>query len=270
MAAISERILILCKTYPSPSAGHAETSCVAGITESGEMRRIFPVPFRLIDDAQQFKKWQWITAKVEKARNDHRPESHTIFIDTIECEEPPIPSTNGWQKRRPWIDRIPTFQSFNEAERARQTDGITLALIKPSRIVGLDITALRDPEWTDEERAKLLREQNQGNLFQEPKTVRLLKKLPFDFHYRYECADGLSHRHKIVDWEAGALYWNVVRQHRNDWEQPFRARYEAEFSGKDLGFLLGTMHRFPDQWLIVSVIYPPRRPDEAAGQASLF
>ncbi|MBE0436951.1 MAG: hypothetical protein IBX56_14235, partial [Methylomicrobium sp.] len=54
-----EKILILAKTYPSPSAKHIETSCVAGINEQGQMRRLYPIPFRLIDDSRKFKKWQW-------------------------------------------------------------------------------------------------------------------------------------------------------------------------------------------------------------------
>ncbi|WP_245961234.1 hypothetical protein [Neopusillimonas maritima] len=40
-----ERILILAKTYPSPSAQYVETSCVAGISQDGSMRRLYPVPF---------------------------------------------------------------------------------------------------------------------------------------------------------------------------------------------------------------------------------
>ena len=36
------RVLILCKTYPSPSSKHAETSCVAGMTEDGRMVRLYP------------------------------------------------------------------------------------------------------------------------------------------------------------------------------------------------------------------------------------
>jgi hypothetical protein len=28
---------------------------------------------------------------------------------------------------------------------------------------------------------------------------------------------------------------------------------------RDLMFLMGTIHRFPDKWLIVSLLYPPRR-----------
>lgn len=60
MASQIERILILAKTYPSPSAQHVETSCVAGINEQGAMRRLYPLPFRLIEEGQKLKKWQWI------------------------------------------------------------------------------------------------------------------------------------------------------------------------------------------------------------------
>lgn len=100
MAFRKARILILCKTYPSPSAAHVETSCIAGIEESGAPIRLFPVPFRLIEGEAQFKKWQWITAQVEKARKDHRPESHMIGVDTITCEEPVVSTANAWAARR--------------------------------------------------------------------------------------------------------------------------------------------------------------------------
>lgn len=51
-----EKILILVKTCPEPSRGYIETTCVAGITEAGEMRRIFPAPFRFLEEEQRFKK----------------------------------------------------------------------------------------------------------------------------------------------------------------------------------------------------------------------
>ncbi|ARM15446.1 hypothetical protein Bra5_PC00302 (plasmid) [Rhizobium phaseoli Brasil 5] len=70
MPVVDARILILCKTYPSPSGKYAETTCVAGMDEKGNLVRLFPVPFRLIAEEQQFKKWQWIKAKVEKAKKD--------------------------------------------------------------------------------------------------------------------------------------------------------------------------------------------------------
>ncbi len=275
MVSKNERILILCKTYPSPSARHAETSCVAGITEDGEMRRIYPVPFRLIQDARQFKKWQWINARTERSSNDNRPESHKIYIDTINCDDKPLPTTNQWRERRPWIQQLPTFNSFDAAEDARQRQGITLAVIRPKRIVALDIKSVDAPDWTTGEKAKLMQMQNQGDLFQttDAKDLRLLKKLPYDFHYRYECetpAGVVERKHKIVDWEAGALFWNVHARHRDKWEAPFRAKLEADLPDSDLMFLMGTIHRFPDQWLIVSLLYPPKQLPQEKRQESLF
>ena len=277
MASCTERILVLCKTYPSPSAKYAETSCVAGMTADGRLIRLYPVPFRLVADDQQFKKWQWITARLEKARDDHRPESHRIFVDTIECDVEPLPSGKaGWPIRSEWLAKLPLFTDFAAIEKARVEHGVTLARLRPTRIVGLDIKKTDNPVWTEDEKEKLLRLQQQSELFdevEEGKQIRLLEKLPFDFHYRYECdVDGqtFTYRHKLVDWEVGALYRTVRRQHGDAWEAPFRAKLERELPSKDLQFLLGTIHRFPGQWLLVSLIYPPKPLAENPDQAGLF
>ncbi|MBU0588184.1 MAG: hypothetical protein KJ852_11345 [Gammaproteobacteria bacterium] len=277
MASFTERILILCKTYPSPSAKYAETSCVAGMTADGRLIRLYPVPFRLVADDQQFRKWQWITARLEKARDDHRPESHRIFVDTIECDVEPLPAGKvGWPLRAELLAKIPVFSDFAAIEKARVEGGVTLARLRPTRIVGLDIKKTDNPDWTDEEKEKLLRMQQQSELFdevEEGKQIRLLEKLPFDFHYRYECdVDGqtFAYKHKLVDWEVGALYRTVRRQYGDAWEAPFRAKLEQELPSKDLQFLLGTIHRFPGQWLLVSLIYPPKPPVEGPDQAGLF
>lgn len=270
-----ERILILCKTYPSPSARYAETSCVAGMDEQGKLIRLYPVPFRLIGDDKQFKKWQWITVRLEKSRNDHRPESHKLYVDTIECDETELPTDSHWLARRPWLDKLPVFENFAAVEAARQAHGTTLALLRPGRIVGLDITPVDGPDWTENEKAKLVRLQQQGDLFDDTDkgSVAQLRKLPYDFHYRYECmttAGLVEHRLKIVDWEIGALYWNVHRRHGANWEKPFREKLESFLPAQDLMFLLGTIHRFPDQWLLISLIYPPRQRPWQEAQGSLF
>ncbi len=270
-----ERILILAKTYPSPSAQYVETSCVAGITQSGAMRRLFPVPFRMVEDSQQFKKWQWIDVRVEKSNKDHRPESHKIYVDTINCSEM-IDTKKAWASRWQWLEKIPSFESFDAIDAARLADGLSLALLRPKRLLGLNITESRNPDWTDEERDKLLQEQMQGNLFsedEERKQVKQLRKVPFDFHYRYVCdtAEGeKEHEHKIVDWEAGALFWNCRSSHGDAWEAPFRAKLEQDLGSKDLMFLMGNQHRFQRQWLIVSLFYPPKRKPTDESQMPLF
>lgn len=274
MAADHQRILILCKTYPSPSARYVETSCVAGMAEDGRLVRLFPVPFRLVEDEQQFRKWQWISARVRRAQDDARCESHRVSVDTIELLGDPLPAREHWPERRESIKGVQVFGSFDELEASRQTRGTTLGLVRPSRLVSMDITALKNPEWTDDEKAKLLQEQMQGSLFDaavEQRSLKTLKKLPFDFHYRYECesaAGTTQHVHKLVDWEAGALYWNICR--KPDWQTLFRQKFVTEFSQREVLFLMGTIHRFPGQWLIVSVLYLPKLPDVLANQRLLF
>ncbi len=271
-----ERILILAKTYPSPSAQYMETSCVAGISQDGSMRRLFPVPFRMVEHGHQFKKWQWIDVRVEKANKDHRLESHKLWVDTITCKEV-IDHKKGWLDRWPWLDKIPTFGSMDAIDTARLQDGLSIALLRPKKLLGLEINKARNADWTEDEREKLVREQMQEDLFSDvdaKRQVKELRKVPFDFYYRYVCdtPDGeKEHRHKVVDWEAGALYWNCRESHGEGWEKPFRAKLEGQLGAKDLMFLMGNQHRFQNQWLIISLVYPPKRkPAEESLQGQLF
>jgi len=247
------------------------------MTEDGRLIRLYPVPFRLVADDQQFQKWQWITARFEKSYNDHRPESHRVFVNTIECDPEPLPAgKHGWPHRAELLGKLPVYSDFAEIERLRGAGGATLALLRPARITRLEIRKADSPTWTEEEKEKLLRLQLQTELFdevEEGKQIRLLEKLPYDFYYHYECdVDGQTsaYRHKLVDWEVGALYRNVQRKHGNNWEAAFRAKLEQDLPSKDLMFLLGTIHRFPSQWLLISLIYPPKPPVENPNQAALF
>jgi hypothetical protein len=257
-----EQILILCKTYPSPSEKHAETSCVAGMTADGGLIRLFPVPFRLIRDDQQFKKWQWISARIYKANDDRRPESHKIYVDTISLDGAPLSTKRNWAARRRELDKLRLFTDFTELDQAREAEGLTLGLVRPHKILGLDITPVENAKWTEDELKKLVQHQQQAGLFDEEdaRAIQTLRKLPFAFHYRYECKIGDEmqiYRHKIADWEIGALYWNCLQRYGSDWERPLREKIEQKLPSADLMFLMGTIHRFPDQWLIVSLIYPP-------------
>ncbi len=267
----NHRILILCKTYPSPSAKYVETSCVAGMDESGRLLRLFPVPFRLVAEEHQFRKWQWIRARIRKATDDHRQESYRISVDTIEIEGEPLPTRDEWLERRRAIAHVPVYEDFAALEEARQSHGVTLGLLRPSQLRDLQITKADAPDWTKEEIDKLMQAERQGTLFDqdaEQRSLKLLKKIPFDFHYIHAGRNGQEVKHKLVDWEAGALYWNIHR--KPDWQALFRQKFLMDFSRKDVLFLMGTIHRFPKQWLIVSVLYPPKPPAEAAGQGLLF
>jgi hypothetical protein len=267
---ITEELLILTKTYPSPSATYRETTCVAAINRQGEMRRLFPVPYRLLEGTAQFKKWEWITARLTKPTKDHRPESHRLDADSISRSGDVIKTTGGnWSERLHWIEPH-IVENFAALETRRLTSGQTLGFLRASRIVELRITPVKQTDWTEADKIEL----SQDGLFDthEVKSRPRLRKLPFDFHHKYESAISTgveTNVHKLVDWEVGALYWNCFQDYGTRWEEKLRQKLETDFARKDLLFLMGTIHRFPDQWLIVGIVYPPRPPQVRAEQLGL-
>ena len=259
MPTVTEKVLILTKTYPNPSTKYQETVCVAGIAEDGEMKRIYPVPFRRLQGDQHFSRWQWVTANFSTPRNDHRPDSWRVDADSIQLGTT-IDTQNGWRERLTWIAPH-VLPSFEAMEIRRVETKKTLGCLRVSRLIGLDVTPrpAKEREWSHEEKTSLTQDLMQPELFDTDggRKPPMLEKIPYMFHYRYEVG-GTEHRHLITDWEVSQLYRNCVRLYGNGWETQFRAKLETEFATKNLHFLMGTVHRFPDQWLIIGLIYPPK------------
>jgi hypothetical protein len=64
---MTEKILIIVKTYPTLSRKYAELVCTAGVTANGDWRRLYPIRFCQLYDPQKYKKFQWVEAKLEKS-----------------------------------------------------------------------------------------------------------------------------------------------------------------------------------------------------------
>src|SRR3546814_9364123 len=104
------------------------------------------------------------------------------------------------------LAKLATFTYFDTLNTARVSTGATLGILRPTRIVGLDITPVDNPDWTKEELQKLVQYQQQAGLFDDDdaREITTLRKLPFSFHYNYECEVGgetRAYRHKVADWE---------------------------------------------------------------------
>lgn len=76
-----ERVLITVKTYPTLSRKYGETVCTAGVREEGSWVRIYPVPFRRLDEAEQYKKFDWIECRLIRNSSDPRPETFRLPRD---------------------------------------------------------------------------------------------------------------------------------------------------------------------------------------------
>ncbi|MFL6283262.1 MAG: hypothetical protein ACJ74Q_09000 [Pyrinomonadaceae bacterium] len=248
------KALIVVRTYPIPAKPGVEASCTAAITEDGKWVRLYPVPYRFLDQDKRFRKYQWIEVNVVKA-SDARPESYTPDIESINILTDPLPTENEWAARKKYVfpARAHCLCCLKRERDANQHP--TLGVFKPKVIERLRITPT-DSTWTQEQ-INMLR---QGDLFKEQPTTEL-EKVPFLFTYTFRCDDDHCPGHTIscTDWEMGESWRRWSRKYGDEWQEKFRQRYEREMIDRnDTHFFVGTIHKHPNNWLIIGLFYPPK------------
>lgn len=248
-------ILITVRAFPEPSAKYRETSCVAGVDlESSKPIRIFPVVAR----TTQIRKFEHIRARVKKSTKDSRPESHYIDADSIRSISH-VDSSDGWRRRSELVKPFRVARSIEALKAMRKSmehkSAPSLALIRPRKIVKVEITEKKSKDWSEAERAKL----NRPTLFDGESSRDPLEFVPYDLRYSFECDDEncKGHRYRCVDWEASEAFRKWTRDYGNDWGEKFLQKFDTELTSKDLQFFVGTLSAHPDTWTIIGLYYPP-------------
>jgi hypothetical protein len=245
-----ERVLITVKTYPTLSRKYGETVCTAGVRKDGTWVRIYPVPFRRLEEAEQYSKFDWLDCQLVRNPSDPRPET---FRPVDESELQPvdhIDTASNWrERRRILLKTARVYDRLDEVIAGAKANQMSLAVFKPTRITDF-IYEQETREW-DSDKVREMRElTNQLELFADNRwreTFQVIPKLPYSFSYRFEDAAGKSSELQVLDWETGALYWNCLRS--TDGDEPkalakVRQKYFDEFLQRDLHFLLCTTQQF--------------------------
>lgn len=149
MRAERKKALIVVRTYPTPSRKGIEVSCTAAITEFGEWLRLYPVPYRLLEDDQRFRKYQWVGADCERSTKDSRPESYRLAQDGITILDGPLSKANGWSEIRKVVDPMRSHCLCCVQEKRDRDGAPTLALIKPHAIQALVIEEEEQQNWSN-------------------------------------------------------------------------------------------------------------------------
>jgi hypothetical protein len=258
------KVLVTVMTYPHPSRGYQELVCTAGITETGEWVRLYPVDYRYRERNQRFKKYQWIEVVLGPtgAGNDNRKESRHPDLGSIRLIGEPIGTKNGWRDRRDVIDQLPHFTRNQLVER-HERDRTSLGVVRPLRVHDMEIREAPS-EWKPEWQSLF----SQLKLFGPPQ--KPLRKVPYTFHYVFECEDsgGKTHKAMCEDWELGMLFLHESERLGSDKAaaESVRNKFFGEMcrDDKDTRFFMGT--HFPyNTWLVLGVFWPPKQ-----RQSSLF
>lgn len=254
-------VLVVVKAYPNPSQALSEAVCVAAISRELGFVRLYPIPFRDLDDAKKFAKYQAIKLGVRVPRNDARPNTFRPDLSTLKLLGAPLTTADGWRDRKEWV--LPwVSESMCSIQRHQETNGLSLGFFKPREVIDVEQEEDSHKDWTPAELAKL----GQGDLF-ETKDKKPLEKIPYNWRYRYKCADPRckGHRQQIIDWEIHELYRNLKRRGITDpvrIHEKIREKYLGELCGldKDVYFFTGNMAKYPQSFLILGVFWPPKDP----------
>ncbi len=230
--------------------------------------RIYPVPFRRLDETEQYHKFDWIEADFISSKSDPRPETHhpADLTKLVSCGH--MGTEDGWRERRELLlKRAQVFDRLEPLMAGAKENTLSLAVFKPTKIRDF-IWEEDEREWKAEKLAQIRDKARQAELFSEEswrETFKVIPKLPYAFSYRLEDADARESTMQVLDWECGQLFWNCLRRSGNEDEalHKVRAKYLDAFSCSDLHLFLGTTQQFhgfaPNPWVVIGVFAPPQR-----------
>ncbi|HOG93242.1 MAG TPA: hypothetical protein PLE80_06690 [Opitutaceae bacterium] len=262
-----ERVLITAKTYPTLSRKYGETVCTAGLREDGSWVRIYPVPFRRLNDSEQYRKFDCVEVDLVSSRSDPRPETcHLANYDQL-TPVAHFGTTDGWRNRREWVlQRAQVHERLDLLIAGAHANRLSLAVFKPTRIRNF-IWEDDDRDWDPAKVSQMREQTKQTELFAEEtwrQTFNLIPKLPYTFSYQFEDIAGRESTLQVLDWECGQLYWNCLKSCRGDEDaalEKVREKYLGYMSGRDLFFFLGTTLQYhgwaSNPWVVIGVFAPP-------------
>ena len=251
-------ILVTVKAYPAIGRRNGEAVCVAGVRiDGGQPRwiRLFPVPFRGLSKAQQFKKYQVISLRVKPHPSDHRPESYRPDLESM-MTGPVLDTTKGWGDRWELLKDLAgetTSCKLLTDSKSKHRAAPSLGLIKPAKIHNIEVTP--NPEY-DPTTPTTENEDLFGTI------TEALQATPFLAKYHYYClaVECAGHNQSIVDWESGQFARRNLRtMSQADAIEAHKEKFLNQMCSpaRDVYFYLGNQHNYLSSFLVLGVFWPP-------------
>ena len=264
-----KKVLVTVKAAPESSKKYGDCICTAGITEEGELIRLYPIPLSLFQTGKGFKKFDWIEVECKNVSDEEklkRKESYKIRAGTLKVVDSSLsgPRRIDWNKRNSLV--YPSRAgSLEELKSAYDEDRTSLGIIRVADIE--DFYRTEDLTNEEKEGQKLLQmtfdKVGGGDLSLRPQWI--LEQIPHVFKYRFSCEGSACSGHDVTceDWELFEANRKYPARYGNTdlaWEK-LRDRFFRFFKEeRELHFFMGTYSLFPS-WMIIGLYYPPKARD---------
>jgi hypothetical protein len=204
------------------------------------------VPFRILNDTQKFRRWNWIEYQFTTSPSDKRRESQKVVPESLR-----VTGELRGTERSSFLEPL-IRSSFSEADCLRES----LTLIRPQRF---SLEAFPKSDAFMRQEAEKHRElANQLSLFDA--TAKPLRPCSMRFVARWRDQDGKDRAHECDDWETSAAFNRFERSYGRD--GAVAALKENYDKYMNLGMVLGfSTHKrrnaelgTSNQWLLVGMI----------------
>jgi hypothetical protein len=245
-----ERILVTVRTYPNPSSKYSETVCTGGVTDTGQWRRLYPVPLRYLDEDKKYATYDIIDVSVEDGK-DGRPETRRPNCQTIKV----VSKVDSWEERWKWVG--PTILASVEEMTSKNRTLGPVAVREVKEFVAKETAA----DWTARQKERL----KQEGLFSERKP---LEKIPFDFRMVWVDEGGKEWDSLVIAWEFGETWRNWRAKYENPIER-MRDKWMNEIccAKNRVTFFMGNSAEHRQVFMVCGIFYPPNK---VAENAQLF
>ena len=226
-----DECFILVKAQPHRSSKYFETVCCAGIGRDGKWRRQYPVPFRILNDGQKFRRWDWIEYNFVKSSDDRRSESQKVLPESLKVGK-----------------------KLRKAERARFLNPLVRTSFAQADSLGESLTLLRPQKlelaWVEKSASEIASEREKhaelaSQMSLLDSTAKPLEPCPIQFSAHWRDNEGKSRKHECDDWETSTAFLRFEREYgRSKAIQILKQKYEEEYfeAGLVLAFRADSAH----------------------------
>jgi hypothetical protein len=241
-----KRVLIIGRASPEPSKKHIETVCTGGITEDGELLRLYPIPLRYLESEHRYKLWTWAKFEVQKNPTDKRKESYRVREGSIQV----LSHIEDWSER------------FSLLEKAIVHDREVLDELYHEDWTSIGVVEIELLDFYKKSRTKDWEKDKpyikQFHLYAQTKP---LEQLPLELRLRFRCKNNTN----CKEHDSALIGWQYMEAFRN-----FREKYgsgEAAFDAlrnkistlfadqrKRSFALMGTHHKY-GSWMVAELYF---------------
>ncbi|WP_156965483.1 hypothetical protein [Paracoccus sphaerophysae] len=233
-------VVILIKAAPEIGRRHGETVCVAGLDRYGRWHRLYPVPYKDLQQSQRFNRWDRVRVRWRRPGDDNRPESKRIDPQSLR-----VVGAVPQAERGAFIER-----AIVRSLEVEYSSGRSLALIRPER------PELRIKRLSAHELAKSQRRRDelhaQADMFANAEIPK--QAPPYSFRFVFEHA-GKQREYQCLDWETEWTFFKWREKYGEDATLKMMIETWSSFRDRGLVFAMGT-HRVSHwrNWLLSGLI----------------